>query len=155
MYAKVHTTTIQSTDPNVAAMLRDQAEELRQAGAPAATFGADPANLRDSEVKMWGAWIEGRVVGMVALVPIADGHGELVSMRTTSWARRQGVGGALLGRLLQEAEDMGLERVSLKVGADPQFEPARHLYERRGFVQTVPFGPTHAEASLIYMTLEL
>jgi GNAT superfamily N-acetyltransferase len=47
-------------------------------------------------------------------------------------SRGRGIGGALLGALLQVARAVGLRAVSLNVEAG---NPAQRLYERYGFVQ--------------------
>ncbi|HZK05786.1 MAG TPA: GNAT family N-acetyltransferase [Actinomycetaceae bacterium] len=155
MPLEVHITTASATDPYVAAMLREHAAEMHDIRAPASLHSEEPAELSAVGARMWAAWRDGAVVGIVALVVIERGHGELKSMRTIAAARRQGVGAALLSRLLEEAERSGLYRVSLKVGRDRFFEPALHLYERRGFEETSPFGPYREDEGSVYMTIEL
>jgi len=151
----IHITTAQATDPSVSAMLREHAREME------AEFGGDTEHLplqtalASSGAQLWAAWSDGRVVGIVALLPVEEGHGELTSMRTVAAARRRGVGAALLARLLEDAASAGFRRISLQVGAEDFFEPARHLYERRGFQVTGPFGRYRKDPASVFMTMEL
>lgn len=151
--ADIHITTAQATDPDVAAMVREHGERMDELGFK--DHVETPAQLSTTGALLWAAWSNGRVVGIVALLPLDESHGELTGMRTMSSVRRQGVGAALLTRLLDEASALGMKRVSLKVGADTYFEPARRLYERTGFQQAEPFGGHAAESSSLFMTIEL
>nr|NLD40961.1 GNAT family N-acetyltransferase [Actinomycetales bacterium] len=150
----IHITTARATDPDVAAMLREhlrEVEDITPAGSPSIR---EEDLLKDS-AQLWAAWRDGRVVGIVALVQLEEGHGELRSMRTMASARRQGVGAALLARLLADAESAGYRRISLETGVDERFEPARRLYTRRGFDLTGPFGTYPKNSQSVFMTLEL
>ncbi|MDO5494594.1 MAG: GNAT family N-acetyltransferase [bacterium] len=151
----IHITTAQPTDPEVSAMLREHAREMGEVSPPESVHTLEPDELSSGGARIWAAWRDGEVVGVVALVPVADRHAELTSMRTVAAARRQGVGAALLARLLEEAAEAGFSRVSLETGADEFFEPARRLYERRGFEVTGPFGSYREDANSVFMTIEI
>jgi putative acetyltransferase len=43
------------------------------------------------------------------------------------------VAALLLERIISEARNRGLERLSLETGSGPAFEPALSLYRKRGF----------------------
>ena len=57
--------------------------------------------------------------------------------------RGRGLGRELLGALLERAREEGYERISLSVEPD---NPARHLYERHGFV---PVGGSGDERTMV------
>jgi putative acetyltransferase len=61
-------------------------------------------------------------------------------MRTHPRHLRQGVGAALLERIIEEARARSLRRLSLETGRGPAFEPALALYRKRGFVNGEAFA---------------
>jgi len=77
---------------------------------------------------------------MGALKALAQGHGEIKSMRTHPAFLRRGVAAALLDHIIAEAGRRGMTRLSLETGSGPAFEPALALYRRRGFVEGEPFA---------------
>ena len=79
--------------------------------------------------------------------------GEVKSMRTSAGARGRGVATRLLVHLLDEARRRGYERVSLEIGTQPFFEPARRLYRQHGFVECEPFGDYRLDEHSVYLTL--
>ena len=93
-----------------------------------------------------------KTMGMGAIKPLDATHGELKSMHTIAEARGQGIGNALVLRLLEEARDMGLTRVSLETGSDAFFAPARRLYERHGFSYCPPFGDYVEDPLSVFMS---
>lgn len=64
---------------------------------------------------------------------VIAGEAELERILTAPWARRRGVGAALLTRFLQACAEGGAERVFLEVRADNAAAIA--LYGRHGFVE--------------------
>lgn len=71
------------------------------------------------------------VVGMVSALPPTDGEASLVSMWVTPQARGQGVGDALVARILEWAAGLGALRVGLDVRVAN--DHAQRLYARHGF----------------------
>jgi putative acetyltransferase len=71
---------------------------------------------------------------------MADGTGEVKSMRTHPEHIRKGVGAALLEQIIAAARSGGLRRLSLETGSGDAFEPALALYRKRGFVDGDAFG---------------
>jgi putative acetyltransferase len=76
-------------------------------------------------------------------------------MHTAAEARGQGVGAAVLDRLLAEARADGFGRVSLETGTMDEFAAAHRLYASRGFQRCEPFGDYPADPSSTCMTLAL
>jgi ribosomal protein S18 acetylase RimI-like enzyme len=85
---------------------------------------------------MFGAFLEGRVVGMVGLLVekgLKEAHkGMLVSMYVRPEARRHGIGRLLVEAVIEFARGR-VELVRLAVVSDN--ESARRLYEQTGFVE--------------------
>jgi ribosomal protein S18 acetylase RimI-like enzyme len=71
------------------------------------------------------------VAGMVSAMPPTDGEASLVSMWVAPQARGQGVGDALVARVLGWAADLGAMRVGLDVRVAN--DHAKGLYARHGF----------------------
>ena len=102
----------------------------------------------ETEVPSWEAWDaahlpshrfvaerEGRVVGWIALVPVSsrccyEGVAE-VSAYVAEGARGEGVGRALLARLIENSERGGIW--TLETGVFPENEPSLALLHRFGF----------------------
>ena len=82
----------------------------------------------------------GDLTGIGALKELADGVGELKSMRTDPRHLRKGVAAALLEHIIRVAQARGLKRLSLETGRGPAFEPALALYRKRGFVDGDAFS---------------
>lgn len=115
----------------------------------------------------WRSWLEtsayfvaeagGSTIGMACAVRISEPGGdfrptmELVSMWVAPQHRRQGVGAALVARVLDYAREEGEPLVGLWVAAGN--EPAEALYSTAGFVrtgeeQTMPSRPTESEVRM-------
>jgi len=141
----------------IAAFLAAHAEQLRSLTPPESTHVLDLEGLRRSDVRVWVARADDRIVGCGALKQLdagspGVGHGEIKSMRTAPTWRGRGVGGAILERMLDEARSNCWTRVSLETGADDFFAPARRLYARYGFVECAPFGDYCDDPVSVFMT---
>jgi GNAT superfamily N-acetyltransferase len=75
-----------------------------------------------------------RVVGVGAIVPIAQGEGEVKRMSVAQGSRRKGIGAALLRGLVGAAEQRGWHAVRLETTAD--WEDAVGFYSAFGFELT-------------------
>lgn len=111
--------------------------------------------LRHPSITFLTARREGQLLGVGALRVLDPDHGELKSMHTLSDARGSGVGAATLARLLEEARERGLRRVSLETGTMDAFAAARRLYARAGFVPCAPFGDYSPSRNSTFMSLDL
>ena len=103
-------------------------------------FALDLSGLTAPDVTVWTAWKDQSVCGMAALKQLDASSGEVKSMRTHPRHLRQGVGEALLERIIVEAHARSLRRLSLETGRGPAFEPALSLYRKRGFVDGEAFA---------------
>ena len=122
---------------------------------PGHVFALDLSGLQAPNVSVWSAWRDGAIAGIGALKALADGTGELKSMRTHPDHLRRGVAAALLEHIIEAARDRGLRRLSLETGSGPSFEPALALYRRRGFVDGEAFGDYERSAFNQFLHLPL
>lgn len=98
---------------------------------------------------------DGRLLGIGALKELDRTHAELKSMHTAAAARGQGIGAAMLARLLEVSRDRRYQRVSLETGTPAAFAPAQRLYAAAGFEVCSPFGDYTDSSYSLYMTLSL
>lgn len=97
----------------------------------------------------------GRLAGYAGLATAgAEGDVQTIGVRSGSWGR--GIGSALLGELVAEAERRGCKAVFLEVRADnPR---AKRLYERFGFaevgVRRGYYQPAGVDAIVMCLRLE-
>ncbi|SHG85467.1 GNAT family N-acetyltransferase [Marivita hallyeonensis] len=94
-------------------------------------------------------------LGMGAIKPLDEAHGELKSMHTKAEMRGRGIGNALVLHLLEKARALGLQKVSLETGSEDMFAPARRLYERHGFAYCPPFADYVEDPLSVFMTRTL
>ncbi|MBV6657756.1 MAG: GNAT family N-acetyltransferase [Devosiaceae bacterium] len=78
--------------------------------------------------------------------------GEIKSMRTVESERGKGLGAQMLDHIIADAQDQGVERLSLETGAFDYFAPARKLYEKRGFTYCEPFADYVPDPNSAFMT---
>ena len=143
------------TGPEVHALLEEHLAEMYATSPPESVHALDLDALRGPSISFFSAWKGDVLLGCGALKSLGEGHAEIKSMRTSEAARGQGVGSALLLRLLDEARALGITRVSLETGTEPFFEPARQLYLRHGFTECEPFADYVLDPNSIFLTRTL
>ena len=136
----------------VAALLEEHLTDMRRISPPESVHALDIAALRAPHISFWSAWRGVELAGCAALRELDAAHGEIKSMRTAHARRGEGVGQALLTHILTEARRRGYARLSLETGSLPEFEPARRLYARNGFVPCAPFGEYFEDSNSLCMT---
>ena len=150
----IETTDVDPATPAVAAMIAAHLLEMQEESPPESVHAIDGAALAGDDVTLIGAYVGTELAGIGAL-RIADGIGELKSMRTSANFLRQGIAARILSELVDVARAEGLDAVSLETGAGILFAPARALYRRHGFVECAPFGDYRLDPLSVYMTLHL
>ena len=149
---------IGADDPSaadVSALLGEHLAFARSETPPEDAHALDVAGLVDPAVTFFSLRLDGRLLAVGAIRELAGDHGEIKSMHTSTDARRQGVGAALLDHLLGVARERSYGRVSLETGSHPMFLPARALYARAGFRVAGPFADYPESPNSTYLTLEL
>jgi putative acetyltransferase len=107
---------------------------------PEHAFALDIAALRHPDIRVWSAWRDGRIAAIGALRRLADGNGEVKSMRTHPDFLRQGAAAAILATIIAAARAAGARRLSLETGSGDSFAAALALYRAHGFVAGDAFG---------------
>ena len=121
-------------------LLRLHLSGMHASSPPGHVFALDLSGLQAPEVTVWSAWKDDEICGIGALKELDASSGEVKSMRTHPRRLRQGVGAALLERIIEEARARKLRRLSLETGRGPAFDPALALYRKRGFVDGEAFS---------------
>jgi putative acetyltransferase len=143
------------TAADVSALLDAHLAFARAVTPPESVFALDGSGLTAPTVTLFGARLDGRLVGVGALSMLTPDHAELKSMHTAAATRGCGIGQAMVEHLVAEARRRGCIRVSLETGTMDAFAPARRLYRRCGFVDCEPFGPYVDSPTSVCMTLDL
>jgi putative acetyltransferase len=142
-------------DARVLALLDEHLTSARAATSACSDHALEASELKAPDVTFWAAWDGEALLGIGALKRLSPEHGEIKSMHTVRNRRREGIGGALLVRIIEAAQAMGLSRLSLETGSAPYFAAARRLYERHGFVECPPFADYVVDPNSVYMSRTL
>lgn len=151
----VHVAAEDPRSPAARALLVRHLEFARATTPAGHVHALDLQGLLRPSVTFCGAWQDGSLLAVGALVELDPRHGEIKSMHTAAEARGRGLAGAMLRHLLGLARQRGYERVSLETGTAPAFEPARRLYARHGFATCPPFAAYTSNPFSVCMTLGL
>lgn len=103
-------------------------------------YALDASKLFSPDITVFGARIDGELVGVGAMRKLDLLHGELKSMHTLAKSRGSGVGKAMVTHIEAFARSSGIERVSLETGTNEAFRPARELYKSLGYRNCEAFG---------------
>lgn len=142
-------------DGKVLGLLEEHRQEMFHYSPPDCVHALDTTALRQSDLTLWSAWIDGSLAGCGALKELDPTHGEIKSLRTARTHFRQGVAADLLTHILAAAKQRGYTRVSLETGTPEAFVPAHRLYEKFGFRICPPFGEYRSGPFSICMTKPL
>ncbi len=144
------------SDRRIAALLEEHLADMRRVSPPESVHALDLAKLKRPEIRFWTAWdAAGELLGCGALKRLSGDHAEIKSMRTATAARGRGVARAVLNRLLDDARDQGVRRLSLETGTQPFFAPAHALYRSAGFEVCGPFEGYVEDPYSLFMTRSL
>ena len=138
--------------PEVRALLAEHLSNMHEISPPESVHALDLEALRHPSITFWTAWSGKDLLGCGALKELDLSHGEIKSMRTASAHRRSGVARAILQRIVTEARARSYARLSLETGSQPQFLPARRLYESFGFAYCGPFADYAEDPNSMFMT---
>jgi len=143
------------TGSQILALLQLHLDDMHRWSPPESVHAMRAERLRQPDVTFFAAWDGEVLAGCGAIKHLDAAHGELKSMRAAPAYRSQGVGRAILDRLLAEARARGYKRVSLETGRPEPFHAAQRLYRANGFVECVPFGDYVSDPFSLCMTKEL
>lgn len=122
---------------------------------PGSVYALDLSGLKTPDVSVWAAWDGDMLMGIGALKELSDTAGEIKSMRTDPEHIRKGVGMSILNHIIEEAKGRQYKSLSLETGSGDEFEPALHLYRKRGFENGPAFGGYKASAFNQFLHLQL
>ena len=140
------------TDDRILRLLRHHFDKCHEVTPPGSAHVFDVSRLASAEIDFWAAWDGDTLLGVGAMKPLSDTHGEVKSMHTASDARRRGVGSAMLKHIISTSRDRGLTRLSLETGSFGYFEPAVALYKSHGFEECPPFGDYKLDPNSVFLT---
>ncbi len=136
----------------IAALLQEHIDHMQSISPPESCHALDLDALRQPGVTFWTAWDSDTLMGCGALKKIDANHAEVKSMRTAKPYHRKGVAQAILTTVINGARDQGFKQLSLETGQQPEFAPARAMYEKNGFTYTGPFATYWDDPLSAFMT---
>ena len=134
---------VPSATEDVRALVDELEAVLAAEYTPEQRHGLALDALFQPHIRFFLAWLHGAAVGCGG-VALFDDFAEVKRMYVRNAARRQGVAGAILTRLEDEARKAGLSWLRLETG-DNQIA-AMQLYTRAGFRRCAAFGDYTAMA---------
>ena len=141
--------------PEIAALLEEHLQSMRQHSPPESVHALDLDKLRKPEITFWTAWDGKELLGCGALKELDPAYGEIKSMRTATRHLRKGVALSIMQVILAEAKKRSYQRLSLETGSMAAFAPARAMYARLGFQLCGPFQGYVEDRHSVFMTKEL
>jgi putative acetyltransferase len=138
--------------PDLALLMQRHTADMHAQTPPESIHMMDAGQLAVPEVSFFVLREGGVPVAMGAFKRISDSHGEIKSMHVLAEHRGRGLSRAMLVHLMDQAQAVGLHRLSLETGAEPIFAPARTLYERAGFTYCDPFEGYTLDPNSVFMT---
>lgn len=142
-------------DPRIVALLRYHFDKCHEVTPPGSAHVFSLDKLAAPEIDFWAAWDGAALLGVGAMKPINDTHGEVKSMHTAEAARRRGVGGGILRHIIATSRARGLARLSLETGSFGYFAPAVALYKAHGFTECPPFGDYRPDPNSVFLTRDI
>jgi putative acetyltransferase len=115
-------------------------------------YALDASKLFNPGITVFGARVDGELLGVGAIRRLDSEHAELKSMHTLAKSRGQGIGKAMVIHIEDFAKSQGITRISLETGATEPFKPARELYRSMGYQDCEAFGEYVLSEDNICMT---
>ena len=143
------------TGERIIAFLQEHLVNMHEVSPPESIHALDLAGLRAPDVTFWSVWEGEELLGCGALKALDSETGEVKSMRTVAAHRGKGVGARVLEHILREAKERVYTSLNLETGSQPEFAPARRLYERYGFAYRGPFADYTEDPNSVFMTKTL
>ena len=140
---------------DVQALLALHVAAMRGHSPPEACHVLPPGALNQPEITFFTARSGGRLACIGALKALGAEEAEIKSMRVAPAFARQGIGRAMLERLVAEARNRGYARLLLETGTTGDFAAANRLYDRSGFIVRGPFAGYPPSDFTRFMQLEL
>lgn len=138
--------------PDLRPLVERHLADMLAASPPGSSHALDPAALAGPGVRFFALAEGAAVAGFGAIQRLCPDHGELKSMHVLAAARGRGLGRQLLRLLMAEARAMGLARLSLETGVQPEYAAAEALYRAEGFADCPPFAGYLPDPASLFLT---
>lgn len=139
----------------IAELLAAHLRSMHSISPPESVHALDLEKLKSPDITFWSCWESTDLLGCGALKAIDSTSAEIKSMRTAEEHRRKGVAAKILEHIIDTSKERGYERLYLETGSQPEFEPARKLYQRFGFEFCGPFEGYVEDPNSVFMTREV
>ncbi len=137
-------------------LLEEHLADMYSSTPAESVHALDLEELKAPDITFWSAWQENELMGCGALKELSGGkRGEIKSMRTAAKHLRKGVASALLDNIIDEAKKRSYKQLLLETGSTKEFESARALYVRAGFVACPPFEKYKEDPNSVFMLLAI
>jgi len=136
-------------------LLNEHLTNMYELSPPEQVFALDLSKLKSPDITFWTVWDDALLVGCGALKQLSPVHGEVKSMRTPARLRGRGAGRAVLGRIIETAEQRNYGLLSLETGSHPAFGAAQRLYKSANFQYSGPFAGYKEDPHSVFMELRL
>lgn len=143
------------SSPEVHALIAEHLAGMHEISPPGNVYALAVESLKKPGITFWCAWQGSRLCGCGALKELDAFSGEVKSMRTRPAFLRQGVGQAVLNRIIETAQVRGYRSLYLETGTGQAFAAAHALYLRNGFRWSQPFGDYEASSFNVFMVKPL
>ena len=142
-------------DPQVNDLLNKHFVELRTVSPQGSTHVLDILGLKHESIRFWSLWENNELIGCGAIKFLDEKHGEFKSIRVADKYRRSGAGEKIIFHLINQAKQIGINKLSIETGAGEFFAPARKLFEKFGFKPCKPFAHYKEDPNSCYFNLEI
>ena len=141
-------------DPQVNELLTKHFIELRSVSPEGSSHVLDIPGLKDPSIKFWSLWENNELIGCGAIKFLDEKHGEFKSIRVADKYRRSGAGEKIIFHLINQAKQIGINKLSIETGAGEFFAPARKLFKKFGFKTCKPFAHYKDDPNSCYFSLD-
>jgi len=129
--------------------------ELRSVSPKGSTHVLNIPGLKDPSIRFWSLWDGEDLIGCGALKLLNKEHGEFKSIRVADKYRKSGMGEKIISHLIDQAQQIGIKKISTETGAGEFFDPARKLFKKFGFKNCKPFAHYKKDPNSCYYTLNI
>lgn len=136
-------------------LLAEHMQDMRSTSPPESVHALDIDALKAPDITFWSAWEDAELLGCGALKEISSTKGEIKSMRTASAHHRKGVASIIVNTIIEISLERGYKQLYLETGSMVEFEAARLLYTRFGFIFCPPFEGYDEDPNSLFMMRQL
>ena len=141
-------------DPQVNDLLNKHFVELRTVSPQGSTHVLDILGFKHESIRFWSLWENNDLIGCGAIKFLDEKHGEFKSIRVADKYRRSGAGEKIIFHLINQAKQIGINKLSIETGAGEFFAPARKLFKKFGFKTCKPFAHYKDDPNSCYFSLD-